>query len=216
MKHVFAAIFAGLFCLTARAEDWTVSGKAYHNVKVGQVEAYRVHITYDGGIGAVMLADLSPELQKRFGYNPDKAKAAIAKKEEEEKPDWEKVPDKLLAGWIDKIKKVSDTAATAKDISWAKLEQTKIQVLSIFLANGTLDVTQPSAKEWIDDVMNEQICVGMSKQLVELSWGEPHSKTTDSSAFGDSETWNYGNFDSLVFFSNGTVTNITQTQAAQN
>jgi hypothetical protein len=63
-------------CLTARAEDWTVNGKDYHNVTVGQVEPDRVHITYDGGVGTVMLSDLTPELQKRFDYDPQKAKAS--------------------------------------------------------------------------------------------------------------------------------------------
>lgn len=59
-----------------RSEDWTVNGKDYHNVTVGQVEADRVHITYDGGIGTVMLADLPPELQKKFNYDAVAAKAA--------------------------------------------------------------------------------------------------------------------------------------------
>jgi len=58
------------------AEDWTVNGVTYHNVTVGTVEADKVHIMYDGGLGAVALADLTPDLQKRFGYDPNKAKAA--------------------------------------------------------------------------------------------------------------------------------------------
>ena len=65
-----------LAALPAMAEDWTVNGKDYHNVKVGVIEADRVHITYDGGIGTVAFADLSPELQKRFGYDSEKAKDA--------------------------------------------------------------------------------------------------------------------------------------------
>lgn len=63
---------------TPAPENWTVNGKDYHNVTVGEVEADRVHITYDGGIGTVMLADLTPELKKRFNYDPDAAKAAAA------------------------------------------------------------------------------------------------------------------------------------------
>jgi len=58
-----------LTSLPVLAEDWTVNGKDYHNVKVGQIEPDRVHITYDGGIGSVLLADLTPEIQKRFGYD---------------------------------------------------------------------------------------------------------------------------------------------------
>ena len=39
---------AGLAWFPVLAEDWTVAGKTYHNVMVGQVEADCVHITYDG------------------------------------------------------------------------------------------------------------------------------------------------------------------------
>ena len=66
------------------AKDWTVNGQDYHNVVVGQVEADRVHITYDGGVGAVSLADLPPDLQKRFSYDPKKAAAAMAIRTQQE------------------------------------------------------------------------------------------------------------------------------------
>ena len=54
----------------ALAEDWTLNGKDYHNVKVTKVEDDTVSITYDGGIGRFPLADLTPDLQKRFNYAP--------------------------------------------------------------------------------------------------------------------------------------------------
>ena len=76
MKALLAMIVVGLCCLTARAEDWTVNGKDYHNVKVTQVDADKVHITFDGGLGSVPLADLPPDLQKRFNYDPQAAKQA--------------------------------------------------------------------------------------------------------------------------------------------
>lgn len=79
MSVILALVFA---TFPAWAEDWTVAGKDYHNVTVGKVEADRVHITYDGGIGTVMLADLPPELQKRFGYDPQKAKDATKAEED--------------------------------------------------------------------------------------------------------------------------------------
>jgi len=61
-----------------RAEDWTVNGKTYNNVTVSKVDADRVHITYDGGIGAILLSDLPPDLQKKFNYDPNAAAAATA------------------------------------------------------------------------------------------------------------------------------------------
>jgi hypothetical protein len=62
--------------LPTLAEDWTVNGKTYHNVKITKVEPDRVHFTADDGVGSFAIADLTPELQKRFGYDPQKAKAS--------------------------------------------------------------------------------------------------------------------------------------------
>ena len=81
--HVILALVFTAF--PAWAEDWTVNSKNYHNVTVAQVELDRVHITYDGGVGTVMLSDLTPELQKRFNYDPVAAKAAEAKREADQK-----------------------------------------------------------------------------------------------------------------------------------
>jgi hypothetical protein len=60
----------------ATSTDWTVNGKVYRNVVVGQIEADQVHITYDGGIGAFPLASLPAEIQKKLGYDPEKAATA--------------------------------------------------------------------------------------------------------------------------------------------
>lgn len=76
MTALFVLLFVST-CVT-RAEDWTIQGKTFHNVQVGTVEADRVHITYDGGLGTVNLADMPPDLQKRFGYDPAKAAALSA------------------------------------------------------------------------------------------------------------------------------------------
>jgi hypothetical protein len=76
---VVALVFLLLipFC---NAEDWTVNGKDYHNVKVTKVEADTVHIMFDGGIGTVNLSDLTPELQKKFNYDPKAAALASQQK----------------------------------------------------------------------------------------------------------------------------------------
>jgi len=72
-----------LMILPAMAEDWTVNGKDYHDVKVTKVEDDSVSVEYAGGIGRFAIADLSPELKKRFNYDPVKA-AAIAKQKADE------------------------------------------------------------------------------------------------------------------------------------
>jgi len=61
-----------------------VNGKTYHNVKFGTVEADRVHFTADDGLGSFMLADLSPELKKRFNYDPAKAEITAKKRLEDQ------------------------------------------------------------------------------------------------------------------------------------
>lgn len=65
----------------ARAEDWDVLGRTFHNVTVTQVEADRVHITYDGGLGTIPIANMPPELRKRFTSDVAGAKAAADARE---------------------------------------------------------------------------------------------------------------------------------------
>jgi len=68
-----------LATLPAYAEDWTTSdGKSYQNVKVVKVEDDAVTILCNDGGALVPLSKLSPTLQKRFSYDPVKAKAAAA------------------------------------------------------------------------------------------------------------------------------------------
>ncbi len=65
--------------LPAYAEDWTTSdGKSYQNVKVVKVEDDAVTILCKDGGALIPIAKLSPTLQKRFSYDPVKAKAAAA------------------------------------------------------------------------------------------------------------------------------------------
>lgn len=73
MKTLFALL---LLSISLNAEDWTIGGKTYRDVSVGQVEADCVHITYSNGIGSIKIVDMPPELQKRFGFDPIAAKAA--------------------------------------------------------------------------------------------------------------------------------------------
>jgi hypothetical protein len=76
---VLLLVFLGLSLLGAFAEDWTTSdGKTYRDVKVVSHDAAYVTILNADGGGRVLLATLNPDLQKRFGYDPVKAAAAIA------------------------------------------------------------------------------------------------------------------------------------------
>jgi nucleoredoxin len=54
--------------------DWTTTdGQSYKNVKVLKVEPDNVTILHDSGGAHVMLATLTPDLQKMFNYDPDTA-----------------------------------------------------------------------------------------------------------------------------------------------
>jgi len=71
MKVLLTVIVAGLCCLTARAEDWTVNEKTYHNVTVNKVELDTVSIMYDGGITHLNWHDLTPAIQKELSKQHD-------------------------------------------------------------------------------------------------------------------------------------------------
>jgi hypothetical protein len=75
-----------LFTNTGFADDWkTTDGKIYQNVHVVKVEADCVTILDSDGGARIDLAKLQPDLQKRFGYDPEKAKAAADRRAEEDR-----------------------------------------------------------------------------------------------------------------------------------
>lgn len=75
MKRIrlLLGLFVFVFLPLCRAEDWTVKDKTYRDVTVMNADADEVAIMYDGGIAHLKLADLTPDLQKKFGYDPAKA-----------------------------------------------------------------------------------------------------------------------------------------------
>ena len=68
--------FILIVCLAsvALADDFkTINGKEYKNAKVSRVELDGIVITFSGGIVKIPFTELSPEIQKKYGYNPDAA-----------------------------------------------------------------------------------------------------------------------------------------------
>jgi len=238
MRLLCAIIVAGLCCLTVRAEDWTLNGKTLRNVTVGQVEAENVHITYDGGVGSVALADLPPDLQKRFNYDPAKAKAAEAKKEEEAKPDWKKINDVSLRQWVSKVEQITNVASTPAQKAQAETMQIQLQTLHTLLnidpdsaSPSTGDdadkqiiaelrdaasilgkVTPQQLQNIVDNYMNRSVCIGMPKRLAILAWGPPESITSSTSNLGVIETISYPNYASTITVRDGVVIDVTVTQ----
>ena len=73
----FLALIIPLMMLPLHAEDWkTTDGTIYQDVKVIKVEDDAVTILYEDGGARIPLAKLPPDLQKKFSYDPVKAKAA--------------------------------------------------------------------------------------------------------------------------------------------
>lgn len=79
MKTALCAALLGLFLMPLRAEDWTTTdGKTYEEVQVLSHNAAYVTILDKDGGGRIPLSTLSPNLQKRFGYDPVRAPAIVA------------------------------------------------------------------------------------------------------------------------------------------
>ena len=58
----------------AIADDFkTIEGKEYKNAKVSRVEPDGIVITFSGGIVKLPFTELSPEIQKKYGYDPKAA-----------------------------------------------------------------------------------------------------------------------------------------------
>jgi hypothetical protein len=74
-----------LVSLPAWAEDWTTTdGKTYESIKVVKVEDDAVTVLCKDGGALIPLSKLPPTLQKRFSYDPVKAKAAADARAEQE------------------------------------------------------------------------------------------------------------------------------------
>ncbi len=75
MKTAFAFLGGLLATLSVLAVDWRIGDEIYHDVKVKEVTARAIIFQHKGGIGQVLLEDLPPETQKKFGYDPEAAQA---------------------------------------------------------------------------------------------------------------------------------------------
>src|SRR6266516_5351892 len=51
----------------------TIDGKEYENVTVSRVEPDGIVLTFSGGIVKIPFTELSPEVQKKYGYDPKAA-----------------------------------------------------------------------------------------------------------------------------------------------
>jgi hypothetical protein len=69
----------------ALADDFkTIDGKEYKNAKVSRVEPDGIVITFSGGIVKIPFTELSPEIQKKYGYDSQAAGAYSAEQNEQQ------------------------------------------------------------------------------------------------------------------------------------
>jgi hypothetical protein len=68
----------------SRLVELRVGAKTYRNAEVRQVTPRSVVLWHDDGLSSVLLRDLPPEWQQRFGYDPEAAEAAEARLQREQ------------------------------------------------------------------------------------------------------------------------------------
>src|SRR5439155_5679857 len=62
------------FASIVLADDFkTINGQEYKNVTVSRVEPDGIVITFSGGIVKIPFTEMSPEIQKKYGYDPKAA-----------------------------------------------------------------------------------------------------------------------------------------------
>ncbi len=89
MRTHFAVVLLVLLVLpqVVHAEDWTVKGRTYQNIRVIKVNPDTVSVTYDGGTGRLNLSDLTPNLQLKFKEAATEARAfAVVEKNADTDP----------------------------------------------------------------------------------------------------------------------------------
>jgi len=84
-RSALAACAVLVIAITTRGEDWTTQdGKVYAQVTVVKAESDAVTILYRDGGALVPLTNLPADLQQRFHYNPEKARAAADQRAKED------------------------------------------------------------------------------------------------------------------------------------
>src|SRR6266480_6919433 len=75
MKRSFLSILVVIAVVQlVRADDFkTTNGKEYKNAKLSRVEPDGIVITFSGGIVKIPFTELSPEIQKKYGYDQNAA-----------------------------------------------------------------------------------------------------------------------------------------------
>ncbi|MFT3870760.1 MAG: C1 family peptidase [Nibricoccus sp.] len=110
----------------AKLPSLTVGATTYQNVTIRSVSARNAMITHDGGMKSLLLRDLSPELQQRFGYNPEAERAQEAR---------------ISAGQAAAEQKQKDRIAAARNNQRSGAKGKIDQLISLFGTQPTLETS---------------------------------------------------------------------------
>ena len=81
--RLFSVVLSLVALQFALADDFkTIDGKEYKNATVSRVEPDGVVISFSGGIVKIPFTELSPEIQKKYGYDSQAAAAYTAEQNE--------------------------------------------------------------------------------------------------------------------------------------
>ena len=178
--------------LPVRAEDWTTKdGKTYESVTVVKLEADEVSILDKDGGARVPLSNLPGDLQKRFNYDPAKAKIAAEARAKKDAVNASALQEEINQANAIKarqqiqdsklIDQASKTTATARDLD-AEGEWEKAQIIKKEdEANG-----YAHASGRIIQVISEGFLGNISTR-----WGiyDPCFVKCDSKDMIDGQTW---------------------------
>jgi thioredoxin-related protein len=118
-KIIFPMILAALLG-TARADEkfpvLKAGNETYTNVTVTAVSATDIFFTHSSGMGNVKIKNLSPDLQKHFGYDPKKAKDAEIKQAENKAKYQQQLLHQPDVHPPDLARNQPDTASTAQAV----------------------------------------------------------------------------------------------------
>jgi hypothetical protein len=112
----FLGLVMVLLALPLYAEDWkTTDGKVYQDVKVIKVEDDAVTVIFKDGGALIPLIKLTPDLQKKFAYDPVKAKVAADARAKADAENQKKLDaEKVLADKLKLQQAIADDKAQAK------------------------------------------------------------------------------------------------------
>lgn len=136
MQNAFWIALLG--CIATCCRSWAeeripllkVGVDYYTNVVVTSVTATDIYFKHNGGMGNARLKKLAPELQTRFGYQPEKSAAAEKQQAESDRNFRKNVAAKAAA-----TTQPGQTATPAKPVSTDKVVPADIRVAKISAAS---------------------------------------------------------------------------------